>query len=207
MSAGVSTCELCGDWQDASHRRKPGHCPRCLRIKEMFLAGKRLGKIGKRFGMTALEVHDVVRRLELKRGPWTCPVCGWQGRMERHTPSICARKLLLRSLSKAGMPASGIARKLGVSRNMVFLTTRRMGIKCSPIKAEICPVCGWQGVMSYHGPERCAYFLRVRQMRESGLLQRAILRELGISRAALYKALRRLGLSPKTAKRTSEAQS
>jgi len=195
MSAGVSTCELCGDWQDASHRRKPGHCPRCLRIKEMFLAGKRLGKIGKRFGMTALEVHDVVRRLELKRGSWTCPVCGWQGTMETHTPSICARKLLLRSLSKAGMPASGIARKLGVSRNMVFLTTRRMGIKCSPMKAELCPVCGWRGVMSYHGPERCAYFLRVRQMRASGFRRREIVRELGVSRATVFANLKRMGLT------------
>jgi hypothetical protein len=200
MSAGVSTCELCGDWQDPSRRRKPGHCPRCLRIKEMFLAGKRLGKIGKRFGMTALEVHSVVRRLELKRGPWTCPVCGWQGRMERHTPSICARKLLLRSLSKAGMPASEIARKLGVSRNMVFLTTRRMGIKCSPMKAEICPVCGWRGVILFHPPQRCAYLLRLREMREGGLSQGVILRELGISRIALYLTLRRLGLSSKTPK-------
>ena len=200
MSAGVSTCELCGAWQDASRRRKPGHCPRCLRIKEMFLAGKRLGKIGKRFGMTALEVHDVARRLELKRGPETCPVWGWQGRLQGHTPRACARKLLLRSLSKAGMPASEIARKLGVSRNLILLTTRRMGIKCSPMKAEICPVCGWRGVISFHTPQRCAYLIRLREMRERGLRQGVLLREFGISRAALYQTLRRLGLSPKTPK-------
>jgi hypothetical protein len=90
---------------------------------------------------------------------------------------------------------------------MVFLTTRRMGIKCSPMKAEICPVCGWRGVILFHAPQRCAYLLRLREMRESGLGQRAILRELGISRAALYKALRRLGLSTNTPRRTSEAQS
>ncbi len=200
MSAGVSTCELCGDWQDASRRRKPGHCPRCLRIKEMFLAGKRLGKIGKRFGMTALEVHDVVRRLELKRPIATCPVCGWQGRMQGHTPSVCARKLLLRSLSKAGMPASEIARKLGVSRNLIFLTTRRLGIKCSPVKAEICSVCGWRGVMSYHDHQRCAYFLLLREMREAGLPRRVITRKLSISHAAFFQGLHRLGLSPKTPK-------
>ncbi len=195
MSAGVSTCELCGGWLDASRRRKPGPCPRCLRIKEMFVAGKRLGRIGKRFGMTALEVHDVVRRLELKRGPETCPVCGWQGRMERHTPSICARKLLLRSLSKAGMPASSIARKLGVSRNMVFLTAHRLGIKCSRGKVEICPVCGWRGVMSFHNPQRCAFHLRLRQMREAGLPWRVIVRELGISRGRFFQARRRMGLT------------
>jgi hypothetical protein len=200
MGAGVSTCELCGDWQDASRRRKPGHCPRCLRIKEMFLAGKRLGKIGKRFGMTAVEVHDVVRRLELKRPSATCPVCGWQGRMQSHTPSVCARKLLLRSLSKAGMPASEIARKLGVSRNLILLTTRRLGIKCSPVKAEICSVCGWRGVMSYHDHQRCAYFLLLREMREAGLPRRVITRQLSISHAAFFQGLHRLGLSPKTRK-------
>ena len=200
MSASVSTCELCGNWQDPSRRRKLGHCPRCLRIKEMFLAGKRLGKIGKRFGMAALEVYSVVRRLELKRGPWTCPVCGWLGRMESHTPSICARKLLLRSLSKAGMPASEIARKLGVSRNLILLTTRRLGIKCSPVKAEICSVCGWRGVMSYHDHQRCAYFLLLREMREAGLPRRVITRKLGISHAAFFQGLHRLGLSPKTRK-------
>jgi len=199
MSAGISTCELCGAWRDASSRRKPAHCPRCLRIKEMFLAGERLGKIGKRFGMTALQVHDVVRRLELKRGPETCPVCGWQGRIQGHTPRACARKLLVRSLSNAGMPASEIARKLGVSRNLIFLTTRRLGIECSPTKPEICPVCGWRGVISFHTSQRCAYFLRLREMLEAGLRQRVILRELGISHAALYQGLRRLGLSPRTA--------
>jgi hypothetical protein len=169
-----------------------------LRIKEMFLAGERLGKIGKRFGMTALEVHDVVRRLELKRGPETCPVCGWLGRMQGHTPRACARKLLLRSLSKAGMPASEIARKLGVSRNLILLTTRRMGIKCSPLRAEICPVCGWRGVLSFHTPQRCACLIRLRKMREAGLRAREITRELGISYAVLFKGLRRLGLSPKS---------
>jgi hypothetical protein len=200
MSAGVSTCELCGDWLDASRGRKPGHCPRCLRIKEMFLAGVRLGKIGKRFSMTALEVHDVVRQLELKRGPGTCPVCGWQGRLDRHTPDICARKLLVRSLCEAGMPASEIARKLGVSRNLIFLTTQRLGIKCSPMRAEICAVCGWRGVISFHTPQRCAYLLRLREMRESGLRRREIVRELGISRAAVFQGLHRLGLSTKTPK-------
>ena len=105
MSAGVSTCELCG-WQDASRRRKPDHCPRCLRIKEMFLAGKSAVEIRKQLGMHAIEMRYVIRRLELKRPIATCPVCGWQGRMQGHTPSVCARKLLLRSLSKAGMPAS-----------------------------------------------------------------------------------------------------
>ncbi len=200
MTAGVSTCELCGDWQDASRRRKPGHCPRCLRIKEMFLAGKRLGKIGKRFGMTALEVHYVVRRLELKRRPATCPVCGWQGMIARHTESACARRLLIRSLSKAGMLASEIARKLGVSRNMVFLTARRMGIQCAPFKAGICSVCGWRGVMAFHNPERCQYFLRLRTMREAGIRRRVIVRELGISRAKFFQSLKRLGLAPKTPK-------
>ena len=199
MSARVPTCELCG-WQNRSRRRKPDHCPRCLRIKEMFLAGERLGKIGRRLGMTALEVHDLVRRLDLKRPTATCPVCGWQGRMERHTPSICARKLLLRSLSKAGMPASEIARKLGVSRNLILLTTRRLGIKCSPVKAEICSVCGWRGVMSYHDHQRCAYFLLLREMREAGLPRRVITRQLSISHAAFFQGLHRLGLSPKTRK-------
>jgi hypothetical protein len=199
MSAGVLTCEMCG-WKNASRRRKPEHCPRCLRIKEMFLAGERFGKIGRRLGMTALEVHDLVRRLELKRPLATCPVCGWQGRMERHTPSICARKLLLRSLSKAGLPASEIARRLGVSRNLIFLTTQRLGIKCSRARVEICSVCGWRGVMSYHDHQRCAYFLRLRGMREAGLRHRVILRELGISHAAFFQGLHRLGLSPKTPK-------
>jgi hypothetical protein len=165
-----------------------------LRIKEMFLAGKRLGKIGKRFGMTALEVHNVVRRLKLKQLLTACPVCGWRGRMENHTPSICARKLLLRSLSQAGLTASEIARKLGVSRNMVFLTARRLGIKCSPMKAEVCAVCGWRGVLSFHYPQSCAFYLRLRQMREAGLPWSVIFRELDVSRASLSKARRRMGL-------------
>jgi hypothetical protein len=194
MSAGVLTCEMCG-CRDASRRRKRGQCPSCLRIKELFLAGERLGKIGKRLGMTVVEVQYVVRRMELKRRPATCPVCGWQGRIERHTPSVCARKLLLRTLSEAGLPASEIARRLGVSRNLVFLTTRRMGIKCSPFKAEVCPVCGWLGVMSYHDAVRCAYFLRVRQMRASGLRRREIVRELGVSRATVFANLKRMGLT------------
>jgi len=129
MSAGVSTCELCG-WRGEGHRRKPAHCPRCLWLKEMFLAGERLGKIGKRLGMTAFEVHQVVGRLDLKRRPATCPVCGWQGRLQGHTPSACARKLLVRSLSEAGMSASAIAHKLGVSTNLVYMTFQRLGNKC-----------------------------------------------------------------------------
>jgi len=193
MSARVPTCELCG-WQDRSPRRKPDHCPRCLRIKEMFVAGELASKIGKRLGMTALEVRYVVRRLELKRRPGTCPVCGWQGKIQNHTPSACARKLLVRSLSKAGMSGSEIARKLGVSRNLVSLIIQRSGIKSSPLKVEVCSVCGWRGVMSYHNPQRCAFFLRFRQMRGAGLPRRVIVRELGISHA-MFQALQRMGLT------------
>jgi hypothetical protein len=70
-----------------------------------------------------------------------------------------------------------------------------LGIKCSPIKAEICPVCGWRGVISYHNPRRCQYFLRLRQMREAGLRRRVIVRELGISHATFFDDLKRMGLT------------
>jgi hypothetical protein len=199
MSAGVLTCELCA-CQDASRRRKRDQCPSCLRIKEMFLAGERLGKIGKRLGMTALEVHDIVRRLKLKQQLTACPVCGWQGRMSSHTPSVCARKLLIRGLSESGMSASEIARRLGVSRNLISLTTRRLAIRCSPSKTEICSVCGWRGVMSYHDHQRCAYFLLLREMRVAGLPRRVISRKLSISPATFFDSLKRLGLAPKTPK-------
>ena len=106
-------------------------CPSCLRIKKMFLAGERLSKIGRRLCKTALEVHDIVKRLKLKQRLTACPVCGWQGKMVGHTPSVCARKLLIRSLSASGMRASEIARRLGVSRNLVSLTSRRMNAMCS----------------------------------------------------------------------------
>ena len=198
MSAGQLTCELCG-WIGASRRRTPDHCPRCSRIRAMYHAGISPGGIGKRLGIPADDVRYVVRRLEVerrKRLPTaTCPVCGWQGRMQGHTPSVCARKLLIRSLSKAGMPASEIARRLGVSRNLISLTTRRLGIKCSPSKTEICSVCGWQGVMSYHDHQRCAYFLLLREMREAGVRRRVIVRELGISHATFFDSLKRMGLT------------
>ena len=92
------------------------------------------------------------------------------------------------------MTGSAIARKLGVSRNLVSLTTQRLGIKCSPPKVEVCSVCGWRGVRSYHSPERCAYFLQFRKMREAGLPRRVITRELGISNA-MFQALQRMGLT------------
>ena len=161
----------------------------------MFVAGELASKIGKRLDMTIENVRHVVRRLELKRRPRTCPVCGLQGRIQNHTPSACARKLLVRSLSKAGMSGSEIARKLGVSRNLVSLIIQRSGIKSSPPKVEICPVCGWRGVMSYHSPQSCAYFLQLRKMREAGLPRRVIVRELGISHARFFQVLQRLGLT------------
>jgi ribosomal protein S27AE len=164
-----------------------------LRIKEMFLAGERLSTIGKRLGMTALEVHDIVERLKLKQLLTACPVCGWQGKMAGHTPSVCARKLLIRSLSESGMRASAIARTLGVSRNLISLTTRRLTTMSSTAKAESCPVCGWGGVMSFHNAERCAFYLEVRQMREAGLPWPEIFRELDISRGSLFHARRRMG--------------
>jgi len=194
MRAGELTCEVCG-CRDASRRRKRDQCPSCLRIKEMFFAGERLGTIGKRLGMTAQEVHDVVERLKLKQQLTACPVCGWQGKMAGHTPSVCARKLLIRSLSASGMRASAIARTLGVSRNLISLTTRRLEIKCSPGKAETCPACGWQGVMSFHDPQRCAAYLRLRQMSEAGLPWPMIFRELDNSRGSLFHAGRRVGLT------------
>jgi hypothetical protein len=80
------------------------------------------------------------------------------------------------------------------------LTTRRLGIKCFPIKAEICPVCGWRGVISYHDPQRCAYFLLLREMRVAGLPRRVITRKLRISHATFFGSLKRLGLAPKTLK-------
>ncbi len=200
MRTGVLTCEVCG-CRDVSRRRKRDQCPRCLRIKEMFLAGERLGKIGKRFGMTAQEVHDIVRRLKLKQQLTACPVCGWQGKMVGHTPSVCARKLLIRRLSESGMRASEIARRLGVSRNLISLTSRRLKVMCSAARAESCPVCGWGGVMSFHSPERCAFYLGVRQMREAGLPWPVIFRELDISRGSLFHAGRRMGsISSKTPK-------
>jgi hypothetical protein len=166
-----------------------------LRIKEMFLAGERLGKIGKRLGMTALEVHDIVRRLKLKQQLTACPACGWQGKMAGHTPSVCARKLLIRGLSASGMRASEIARRLGVSRNLISLTTQRLKAMSSTAKAASCPVCGWRGVMSFHNPEHCAFYLRVRQMREAGLPWPEIFRELDTSRGSLFRARRRMGLT------------
>ena len=203
MRAGVLTCELCG-CQDASRRRKRDQCPSCLRIKEMFLAGERIGKIGKRLGMTAQEVHDIVGRLKLKQLLTPCPVCGWQGKMAGHTPSICARKLLIRSLSESGMRASAIARTLGVSRNLISLTSRRLKITCSTARTEacqVCPVCGWGGVLSFHSLNRCAIFLRLRQKSEAGLPWPEIFRELDISRGSLFHARRRRGLaSSKTPK-------
>jgi hypothetical protein len=202
MSAGESTCELCGAWQDAIRRGKPDDCPRCLRIKEMFLSGKAVREIGKRLGMPIEHLLYVITRLEL-RGPCpfaTCPVCGWQGLIAGHKPSACARNLLARSLSTAGMPAPAIARKLGITRALLFRTTQRLGIKFPPAKVVVCSVCGWRGMSSHHNPERCAYFLQIRKRREAGLPRRVIVRELGISHAMFHDALRRLGLSSKTPK-------
>jgi len=197
MSAGVLTCEMCG-CEDVSRRRKRDQCPSCLKIKEMFLAGERLIKIGKRLGMTALEVHDIVERLKLKQQLTACPVCGWQGKMAGHTPSVCARKLLIRGLSDAGMRASEIARRLGVSRNLISLTSRRLKIKCSTARTEgcqVCPVCGWGGVLSFHSLERCAIYLRLRQKSEAGLPWPVIFRELDISSGTRFHARRRMGLT------------
>ncbi len=163
----------------------------------MYLAGTPPKEIGKQLGIPNAQVRYVVVRLKLKRRRVfeTCPVCGWQGTIQGHTPSGCARKLLVRSLSEAGMSGSEIARQLGVSRNLVFLLSRRMGIQRTPFRAGICSVCGWRGVMSYHNPQRCAYFLRLRQMREAGLRRRVIVRELGISPAVFFQALQRMGLT------------
>jgi len=65
MSESVSKCDLCG-WQDTGRPWKPGQCPRCLQIKEMFLAGKRSIEIGALVGMPGREVRSIARRLGLK---------------------------------------------------------------------------------------------------------------------------------------------
>ena len=137
----MSRCELCG-WRGTNRRRKPDHCLRCLWIKEMFRAGMSVVEIGKRLGMPVDDVRHVVRRLDWKRPIATCPVCGLQGRLEKHTPSACARKLLVRSFCKAGVSASAIARKLGVSTNLVYLTIHRLGIKRSRPKSRFIRYAG-----------------------------------------------------------------
>ena len=122
-------------------------------------------------------------------------------RLSRHAPIACARKLLGRSLSEAGMSPHAIARKLGVSRrlidlrSLVSITTKRLGLKFPPAKFIVCSVCGWRGMSSQHNPERCAWFLRLRQMREAGLPRLAIVRELRISYSMFLAALRLLGLT------------
>jgi RNA polymerase subunit RPABC4/transcription elongation factor Spt4 len=143
-------------------------------------------------------VHDIVERLKLKQQLTACPVCGWQGKMAGHTPSVCARKLLIRGLSDAGMRASEIARRLGVSRNLISLTSRRLKIKCSTARTEgcqVCPVCGWGGVLSFHSLERCAIYLRLRQKSEAGLPWPEIFRGLDMSRGTPLHARRRMGLT------------
>jgi len=120
MSAGVPTCEVCG-WQDAIRRGKPDDCPRCLRIKKLFLSGKTVRQIGKRLGIPIEHLLYIITRLGL-RGPRpfaTCPLCGWQDLIVNHKPSACARNLLVRSLSAAGMTAPAMARKLGITLSPV----------------------------------------------------------------------------------------
>ena len=63
MNEDLPTCGLCG-WQDRSRRGKPDHCPRCLRLEEMFHAWMPVSEIGKRLEMTTEDVRDVVRQLE-----------------------------------------------------------------------------------------------------------------------------------------------
>ena len=194
MSAGGSTCALCG-WRSVIRRRRPDPCARCSQIEEMFHGWMSVIEIAKRLDMTHENVRHVVRQLGLKRPPRTCPACGWQGRLQSHNPRACALNIKVRSLWKAGTPGGAIARKLGVSRALLSFTMHRLEIKSSPPRVEVSPVCGWRGAMYYHTPEHCAWFLRLRQMHKAGLPRRVIVRELRISYPMFFASLRLLGLS------------
>ncbi len=127
-SAKVATCELCG-WHDASHGHEPDHCPRCLRIKQMFVAGMSKCEIGRELGMTSAGVSSAVWRLEVERPRIAiCPVCGWQGVIAYHKPRHCARYLRLKKMYTAGMSGRVIGRELGISRAAVSLATHRLKI-------------------------------------------------------------------------------
>jgi len=61
-------------------------------------------------------------------------------------------------------------------------------------KIGICKVCGWKGMIRFHGPSYCARFLQVKKLCMAGMSRREIKRELGISDSALDTARKRLGL-------------
>jgi hypothetical protein len=139
ISAGAATCESCG-CQDASHCRKPYHCARCLRIKQMFLDGMSRKEIGRGLGMVVDDVSYVLSHLEIRRlRIATCPVCGWQGMLAAHKPHQCVRYVQLRKMYTAGIAGPSIGRMLGITRAAVSLATHRLGITRPRRKVEHAP--------------------------------------------------------------------
>jgi hypothetical protein len=57
-----------------------------------------------------------------------------------------------------------------------------------------CKVCGWRGWIIHHNPERCARYLKIRQMYLAGMTSRAIGRELGSSNTLVIHVLRAVGV-------------
>jgi len=92
------------------------------------------------------------------------------------------------------MSGGKIARELGISRAALSFATHRLGIKCPPPEVEICPVCGWRGVISHHKPDHCAHYLQIKKLRIAGMSRREIERALGVSGDALSLAFQRLGV-------------
>ena len=122
----------------------------------------------------------------------TCEFCGWKDAGLLGKPNDCARCLRITQMFLAGVPRLEITRELGISYDRLSDAIRGLGIKRPPHKVEICPACGWRGVIAFHKPHHCAHFSQVRKARMAGMSRREIERELGISDGALSHVIHRL---------------
>ena len=57
-------------------------------------------------------------------------------------------------------------------------------------KIATCKVCGWHGWMIRHEPERCARYLRIKQLYLAGMTCREVGRELGTSSSLVLYVLK-----------------
>jgi transposase-like protein len=136
ISADVATCELCG-WQDASHRRNPNRCPRCLRIKRMFLAGMSRREIGRELGISGVALSLTIHRLGIERPRpkvESCQLCGWHGLSTLFKARVppCARNLKIKRMYLAGMSLPAVGRELGMDPSLVLRVLQVLGVKRRP---------------------------------------------------------------------------